>query len=291
MKKVCPNENCTAQKKSQNILKSGRYFRRGDSRWVQRYRCRVCQKRFSSSTHTLEYRQRKRRINGPFFKLLTSCVSMRRAAKLLGVSRATVDHRLKYWGEKARLKNVRLLKKVNFCADSFQLDDLITKENSKLKPLTVPITVDPKSYLILGSDVGIIPSFGHLSRISRRKYGYRKCQHRQTLHRLFKNIKQFVPDNPTIVSDKHTNYPPLIRRHFSKAIHHSYESDRATVAGQGELKRNQRDPLFAVNHTSAMFRANINRLVRRTWCTTKCIARLKDHIDLFVYARNKYLLE
>jgi hypothetical protein len=37
-----------------------------------------------------------------------------------------------------------------------------------------------------------------------------------------------------------------------------------------------------------MFRANINRLVRRTWCTTKTLESLENHLMIFVdyYADN-----
>ena len=56
----------------------------------------------------------------------------------------------------------------------------------------------------------------------------------------------------------------------------------AMIAGLGELKKNGRDPLFAINHTCAMLRANINRLFRRTWCTSKSLQHTQDHIDIFI---------
>ena len=46
------------------------------------------------------------------------------------------------------------------------------------------------------------------------------------------------------------------------------------------------DPLFALNHTAAMFRANVNRLIRRTWCTTKKRERLADHLTLYMAHHN-----
>ena len=48
----------------------------------------------------------------------------------------------------------------------------------------------------------------------------------------------------------------------------------APASGQGELKKAGKDPLFCINHTFAMLRANINRLIRKTWCTTKDPAML-----------------
>ncbi|MCT4641319.1 MAG: hypothetical protein N4A33_03410, partial [Bacteriovoracaceae bacterium] len=63
------------------------------------------------------------------------------------------------------------------------------------------------------------------------------------------------------------------------------------IAGQGELKRVYFDPLFKINHTLAMLRANINRLMRRTWCTTKDPIRLSDHLELFIYYYNQIYLK
>jgi hypothetical protein len=45
-----------------------------------------------------------------------------------------------------------------------QMDDLITKENSKLKPLSASIAVDEDRRLILGAEVSEIPAFGHLAK-------------------------------------------------------------------------------------------------------------------------------
>jgi hypothetical protein len=54
----------------------------------------------------------------------------------------------------------------------------------------------------------------------------------------------------------------------------AFKGGKSGVAGQDELKKVGRDPLFWVNHTLAMRRANINRLIRKTWCTTKKVQPL-----------------
>ena len=63
------------------------------------------------------------------------------------------------------------------------------------------------------------------------------------------------------------------------------------MTGQGELKKLRFDPLFSLNHTCAMLRANINRLFRRTWCTTKKAACLKRHVAVYVRFHNTVLLK
>ena len=62
------------------------------------------------------------------------------------------------------------------------------------------------------------------------------------------------------------------------------------MTGQGELKKLRFDPLFALNHTCAMLRANINRLFRRTWCTTKKKERLEQHLAVYMDFHNRILL-
>ena len=56
------------------------------------------------------------------------------------------------------------------------------------------------------------------------------------------------------------------------------------------LKKIRFDPLFSLNHTCAMLRANLNRLFRRTWCTTKKPERLALHIAMYVVFHNETLL-
>ena len=58
--------------------------------------------------------------------------------------------------------------------ESVQIDDLITSEHTKMKPVSVSVAVDKKTRMILALEVSKIPAFGHLAKKSRRKYGYRK---------------------------------------------------------------------------------------------------------------------
>ena len=290
MKKNCPNSQCIYFNSNHKVVKDG-FYKRADCRQIQCFKCKACTTKFSASTGTLAYKQQKRRVNHMLYKLLCSGVSMRRAALLQNVSRETVSRRPKYFGKKYRQKNENDLKKLKNSVSSVHFDDLITKENSKLKPLSVTIAVDSNSRKILGAKVSQIPSFGHLAKVSRKKYGVRKCHHIDGIKSLFEQIKDCAKDNSVIISDKHKKYPDLVKKYFSNAVHQTYESERGSVAGLEELKKVKFDPLFAINHACAMFRANINRLIRKTWCTTKDPQRLQDHIDTFIYFFNNFYLK
>jgi transposase-like protein len=288
MNKSCPNKFCACPT---FFIRDGSFWRRDDSKLIQRFRCKSCGARFSSATYSFTYRQKKRRVNSPLLKLLSSGVSMRRAAHLLGVHRKTVERKLPLLAKRCRFLNKRTLKKLEGKVHNIQIDDLITKENSKLKPLSVSIAVDENRRFILALEVSQIPAFGHLSRFALKKYGHRKDEHFEGLSRLFQKITPIVCSEVLVKSDEHQRYPGFINAYLPKAKHVTFKSERGSIVGQGELKKVAFDPLFVVNHTCALLRANINRLIRKTWCTTKDPVRLKDHLDLFMYFYNNELLK
>jgi transposase-like protein len=288
MKKDCPNPICTCP---HLVIRDGTFRRREDSKFIQRFRCKNCGTRFSSATYASTYRQKKRRVNSPLLKLLSSGVSLRRAAILLSVNRRTVERKLPFLAARCRKLNKRQIEKLKGRVYNIQIDDLITKENSKLKPLSVSIAVDENRRLIIALEVSQIPAFGHLSKLAVKKYGYRKDEHFEGLTRLFQSITPIVSSEVVVKSDEHQRYPGFISAYLPKARHLSFKSERGCVAGQGELKKVHFDPLFIVNHTCALLRANVNRLIRKTWCTTKCPKRLKDHLDVFMYFYNQGLLK
>lgn len=288
MNKNCPSKNCAAR---ENIIRDGFYRRQDDSKLIQRFRCKNCGLRFSSATFSELYQQKRRRINFPLLKLLGSGVSQRRAAILLGVDKKTIERRFPFLANKCRRLNQKKLESLRGRIFNVQIDDLITKENSKLKPVSVSIAVDENRRIILGAQVSQIPAFGHLAALAIKKYGYRKDEHFEGLTKLFQQFSPFVSPEVLIKSDEHTMYPGFVRAYLPRAKHMTFKSERGCVAGQGELKKVKFDPLFIVNHTCATLRANVNRLIRKTWCTTKSKNRLQDHLDLFIFFYNSVLLK
>lgn len=291
MKRGCPNSDCSFYQNSSFVMKDGYYFRKNDSRKIARFVCRKCNKKFSTATFSLAFNHKKRRVNFPLFKLISSGMSMRRCARVLKIHRTTVKRKLIFLAEKSRQQQQELLNRLALNkVMQVQFDDLITSHHTKLKPLSVSAAVDAKNRFILGVEVSQIPAFGHLSELSKKKYGKRRNEHLEGLTRLFEKLKHVVHEQAHFKSDEHKNYPKIVEQYFPYATHERHKGGRACIAGQGELKRLHYDPLFAINHTYAMFRANVNRLFRKTWCTTKDPAMLKNHLDIFVAYFNQYLV-
>ena len=244
--------------------------------------------KFSNASFSAEIHQNKRRINHTLLLLFASGVSQRRAAILLKVHRTTIKRKFEFLAIHCRLKNQQFLRKryEHNQASELQFDDLITIEHTKLKPVSVSTIVDKKTRVILGTKVSQIASFGLLAKISRKKYGRRKNNHYQKLNELFSETQCFISTRARFESDEHRLYPKIVQTYFPNGEHIRYKGGRGSIAGQGELKKLRYDPLFVINHTYAMLRANINRLFRRTWNTTKCLSQLQNHLDIYTYAFN-----
>ena len=270
-------------------VKAGQFVRHLDARRIQKYRCKGCRKYFSNSHGSLFYRHKKRRLHWKIRDLMVAGVSERRMAKILGISRTTVVRKIRLLDQ--------IVSKDNFVdlaqgpmVSKFQFDDLETIEHTKLKPLSVTMAVEKTSRRILGFEVSQMPAKGLLAKRSIKKYGYRKDMRARGRDLLFEAIKEKVLPTATIESDESPHNPKSVKRWFPKATHLTTPGRRGCVVGQGELKAEGFDPLFSLNHTFAMLRANINRLFRRTWCTTKLPSRLAAHIRIYLHYHNRQLI-
>lgn len=215
---------------------------------------------------------------------------MRRVARVLGIHRKTVERKLEFLSEQGLLEHAQFLKRfIKNPVTEFQFDEMETIEHTKLKPLSIALAVTEETRKILGFSVSRMPASGLLARKSVKKYGPRKDERAKGLDTLFKQIKPIVTQKAQIKSDQKPLYPIKVRKHFPKCTHIRTKGRRGCVTGQGELKRGGFDPLFSLNHTAAMLRANVNRLFRKTWCTTKKPERLTQHLVLYMSYHNQIL--
>ncbi len=221
--------------------------------------------------------------------MLVSGVSLRRTALLLRINRKTP---VRILGIEAK-RSEKALKEANEAAPracTIEFDDLETFEHTKCKPLSVTLAVEHKTRRILGLEVSRMAANGRLASKSRQLYGKRRDERRLGRERLFKKIKPLVRPDALIKSDQNPYYVAQVKRHFPHAKHQRFKGRRGSSTGQGELKKVKFDPLYTLNHTCAMLRANINRLVRKTWCTTKRPDRLYAHLVLYAQFHNSVLI-
>lgn len=288
MKAKCPT-NAAGCKRRPKLVKTGRFYRKSDRHWIQRFRCPHCGKNFSLATHSPSYKQKKRHLNVLVLRQLASGTSLRRTARLLRIHRTTVARKLTFLGLYTRFLNLQH-RNTQPPSTEIQFDDLETFEHSKMKPLSVTLAVEKHTRRILGFEVARMPAKGLLSEKSVKKYGLRPDQRSESRSRLFRRLKPHIDDSATLESDENPHYTSDVKEHFPNGVHVRWPGGRGCLVGQGELKQLKFDPLFSLNHTCAMFRANVSRLIRKTWCTTKRIQPLIDHLEIYVYYHNHHLI-
>ena len=285
----CPRHRPLPGHKPLGIRRKGFFNRLCDGSKVRRFECLECGATFSEATSTLEYRQRKRSINEFLFVLLASNNSMRRAAIICKIARKTVERRLLYFSKVAERYQKKLLASLPQ-EKELQFDDMESSEHTKMKPLSIPLVVTHPTRLILASDVASMPAKGPLAEKSRAKYGRRSDDRVLAWQNVLSKASRVAVPGVIITSDSHRRYPAAIKKILPNATHRQVKGRRGCVAGQGELKVGGRDPLFSLNHTAAMLRANICRLIRKTWCTTKKKENLRLHVTLYMMWHNETIL-
>lgn len=271
-----------------HYAKVGFYRRRSDKSWIQRYRCRECFKCFSSATLDPCYKQKKRQFNSRIFAQLSSGTSQRRCAYLLKLNRKTIRRKFIFLG----IQSLVALRKWNIKqprATKVEFDDLETFEHTKLKPLSVTLAVEHKRRRILGFSVSSMPAKGLLAKKALKKYGPRADARANGRRLLLASLKGLVTHQVQLVSDSNPHYPQDVRLFFKNSSHVQIIGQRGAITGQGELKKIKYDPIFSLNHTCAKLRADINRLIRRTWCTTKKAQMLRYHLAIYANYHNHSL--
>lgn len=271
------------------VIKKGFFKRPSDGRLVQRYFCKDCARNFSKQTFSRFRWQRKIWISAALEKLITSGVSRRRSALLLGVNRKTIDRKITELSVYAQHWQREMLQtRTSFSA--IQFDDLETFEHTRMKPLSVPLVVEDKSRFIIAAGVAQMPAKGLLAKRSVAKYGYRKDLRPQAWNAVLTAAKVYCDRDCRVLSDENPHYPAQIKLHFPRSVHATTSGGRGCIAGYGELKKKGYDPMFALNHTCASLRDNLACLKRRTWTTTKKPSELEKLLNIAIMSHNKRLL-
>ncbi len=279
----CIQPHCTLGK----VYAFGYYIRKSDSKRIKRFRCSFCKLTFSKATFDPCFAQKKRFLNDDVLMLLCSSVSQRRIALLLKINLKTVARKFIFLSKLCAKKNQNFLElyKKEKLSEVF-MDEMEDKIHTKCKPVGIAVMVNPDRK-ILGCQVSPMrPKNKKLYEISLQKYPEWNNQCREGVKQLLEKVASLFQPEIIIHSDEKLMYLQEIRKKFPQSLHKRYKSRRAVIAGQGELKEGGYDPLFPLNHTCAMIRANINRLVRKTWCTSKKIQALSAHIEIYTYFHN-----
>ncbi len=289
----CPLDACPSRRGEMPFLwrRKGKYVRACDAKVVQRFLCRTCRRHFSTQTFRVDYRLHKPTLHLRLFGAFVSKVTQRQSARNFECTRKTVVHRLRLLSKHSRDFHGKALgraKDRGGLDGEFQLDELETFENSRrLSPVTMPVLMELHSYFVVDVEVGTLPSRGRLSgrelemKLERdRTEGRRRSESRAAVVRCVEVLERVRDPDVQIVfsSDHKSTYPGVLEDVLVDGYVHERHSSTA--------RRDRANPLFPINHTLAMFRDGLSRLVRRSWGASKQREWLEIHAWVWIGYRN-----
>lgn len=202
---------------------------------------------------------------------------MRGIARILGLTRGSVDRKFLWL-----FNHISSLKiQTHSYVEDLYFDELESIEHTKLKPLSISVFVD-QDYKILVAKVAKMPAKGRLARVSRMKYGPREDQREEVMKECFEQLKALSPLK--VISDAKPSYKKYVDQYFTKSVyevHNQAEKERKRDRLHENFQKKAYDPMFRINQRFAKLRADIRRLTRRSWCTTKLQENLEKHLELY----------
>ena len=287
----CEDPKCASRSGFQ-YQRRGHFTRACDGRSVQRFQCKGCKRTFSMQSFRVDYRLRRPALDAKIFRELISKVTQRQIARNRDCDRGLVAHRLELWGKHCQAFHelaLRARPKQNPWEGRFLLDELETYEhNRRLKPVTVPVLVHKPSYCILHAAVGTLPPRKPLSKANQKKLALmeaaegrpRRSESRVKVAECFEVLKRATESQPivSVATDEKHSYGVLLRKSFGTRLVHERTHSK--------MPRTYWNPLFAVNHTLAMLRDGLSRLVRRNWGASKQREKLAWHMWIYIAWRN-----
>lgn len=298
----CPNEHCpsnaTNAPSSDNSTPSFAFHRKGsfdracDLRVVQRFKCLLCRRGFSSQTFRLDYRYHRPRLHLALFPRLVSKGSLRQAARELSCHRDSLLLRLGRVGPHSSWLTQAFLERHKRLGPglqgTFQLDELETFEcDRRLRPVTLPVLIHARSRFVVHAQSAALPARGGLRpcdqarlEAAEKRFGKRTSGSREAVTACFELLRSKRAKGTSLVlwTDQKHSYPSILKAVLKERFQHR------TV--HSKEPRGMKNPLFPINHTLAMLRDGMGRLVRRNWGHSKLRRNLDWHVWVWALYRN-----
>lgn len=273
---------------SSHYIKKGKFKTKHNHQPVLRYQCKDCNRYFSSHTTRDEVNQHKPHMNLQIFKLISSGVTQRWTARILGINKNTVARKIVFLAKKAQKAHEVFLK--NTKTSFVQFDEMETYEHTKLKPLSIAIAVRAKTGQIISTSVATMKPRGRYSEDARRVYRQGRLDTRdQACREVLDQVNKIAKESIIIATDKKVSYPLMIKETLPQAkMQRVFSHNNKDENNRKEA--HEMNAMWKLNHVSAKLRSDLPRLARKTWCTTKCAKSLQNHLWIYTAWNNGYKL-
>jgi hypothetical protein len=209
----------------------------------------------------------------------------------MGINRKTVVRKFLFLAKMAEIEHHKALRHKNFNVSDVQFDEMLSFEHTRLKPLSISLAVESKSFRIIDLQVAQSHYQGRLSSIALAKYGKREDKSFEARRRVLESIRSQMSQSCHITTDAKPSYCREIKELIPAARLSQVRNrgNRLKILLSAR-RRNSRDRMFELNLIAARIRHDLSRMSRKSWVTTKLTERLQKHLLLFVAFENGYAI-
>ncbi len=284
--RFCPNSKCRfhTDPRGWRFKKKGFFHRDTAPHRVQRYRCSLCGRSFSSQTFALTYWMRRPDLPRKLFLRLLSCSAYRQIARDLGVSPTTVLRQVERLGRHCLLFHERLRPK-QALSEPLVVDGFETFEFSQYTPVHFHTAVGAGSHYVYGFTDSELRRKGRMTaqqhqRRTQLEVAFGRPDPRSIEREMAALVELVAPVGAPIEihSDDHPAYPRAFARIRDRDITHA--TTRSTVS------RTPQNPLFPVNLLDLLIRHSSANHKRETIAFSKRRQSAAERLFVLVVWRN-----
>jgi len=288
----CPFEDCSMKDNPtlRFFWKFGRFRCEKNPRGTPRFKCKECQRTFSRSTFSIDYRKKIPHLHRQVFNGVLGCSSNSHLARVLGVSEGVVRKRITDLARYALLKS-KVLEKGLTLQEPVVYDGFETFTYSQFDPCHINIAVGKNSLFNYYTCLSPLNRKGRMTKNQKKKLNqlekkwgrYPTSAIREKTTFTFKNLLKLLEkgDHTTLhlFTDEHKQYKLSLHRDLKGAPieHHTVSSKKF---------RGPKNPLFPVNHQDLLFRHQLAACKRETIAFCKNESSLMERATLLKIYKN-----
>ena len=253
-----------------------------------RFRCKACDKTFSASFFTLNYRQKIFGLNQKIFRFHNLGISKREIGRIISISEASVRLRIIRMSRLGLLIHAKAQENL-LISEPIVYDGLENFSFSQYDPNNLNHAVGKNSLFTYDFNLCPINRKGMMSprqrlkkKILENRYGsYPKNAIRSSTKAIFQRLLERCPRNQmlTLYTDRHYDYQRVVAWDLPpKRIEH--------IRISSKIARNFKNKLFAVNNIDMQARHNLAAFKRETIAFAKHPQAMLENFVLYMLYRN-----
>ncbi|NQT61062.1 MAG: hypothetical protein HQ557_19000 [Bacteroidetes bacterium] len=282
----CPNPHCTCHWPKTittlNNLSYPWYIRDGVystalQGTIQRYRCKLCNQKFSQQTFRLSYYAKRSVDYTVLEQELCSCTNIRATSRKLHYSRSTITLSHLKMSRQTLAAEVAVRQNHTLGSTTMVIDGFESFVGSQYHPNNINLRVASDSRYIASFNYAQLNRKGRMTDIQKKRALPLTQEYRLPTGHLQQKIWLLISSHRTntlrtICSDEKLEYREPIAGLGTSVIHRQISS---------KAHRTVQNPLFAVNQIDKMFRKDLSEHVRETQCYARDANNQMERLQIY----------